>query len=272
MRTLAALLVGATVLHVLAVPVTVGVVQHARTAKSGSAAAVLAANTEAYVRDLYTAADANVSLLVFPEFGLFTPDFANSCSTPTSPMDFCMSIPAVGEAPCDAHAGTWHDSLVNISCAVQATGITTLVDLCETAANGTAFNTALIFGPDGAVLAVYRKMHPWEEKCFQPAEENLVTFTHRGSAPIGVFVCKDILYSTPGPALAKAGVRHFVYSAQIPIVGSAAQAGWSGLYNATLIASDQGDGQSGVYLQGKRITKASWVTSADEVIVAQVEL
>ena len=75
-----------------------------------------------------------------------------------------------------------------------------------------------------------------------------------------------------GVALAKAGVRHFVYSAQIPIVGSAAQAGWSGLYNATLIASDQGDGQSGVYLQGKRITKASWVTSADEVIVAQVEL
>ena len=119
---------------------------------------------------------------------------------------------------------------------------------------------------------MYRKMHPWEEKCFQPAEENLVTFTHRGSAPIGVFVCKDILYSTPGPALAEAGVRHFVYSAQIPIVGSAAQAGWSGLYNATLIASDQGDGQSGVYLQGKRITKASWVTSADEVIVAQVEL
>ena len=81
--------------------------------------------------------------------------------------------------------------------------------------------------------------------------------------------CYDILFSTPGPALQKQGVRHFITSAAIPIVGSTADKFWSWKYGSALIASDLQMGQSGVFVKGSMLT-SKMPSSGDAVKLASV--
>lgn len=108
----------------------------------------------------------------------------------------------------------------------------------------------------------YRKTHPWDTKCFAaPATPDLVMFNFTVAAsedPItfGVFTCKDILYSTPGPELAeKYGIKNFLYSSAIPLVASDALELWSSKYHATVLASNLQLHQSGVFQRGHRLTE-----------------
>ncbi len=87
--------------------------------------------------------------------------------------------------------------------------------------------------------------------------------------PLGVFTCFDILFSTPAPELVANGVHHFLYSAAIPLVGAAAESTWSWLHASTLIGSNLQDGQSGVFVNGTRIT-ATPASGANVVLLAEI--
>lgn len=120
------------------------------------------------------------------------------------------------------------------------------------------------------MLAKYRKSHVFFKHCFdEPATPDLVTFDTSFGVTFGIFTCVaaqaitqsesamcantrsrcssracrhlrcfDILFPTPGPELAKRGIRHFITSAAIPIVGASADEVWSFTNSAQLIGSN----------------------------------
>lgn len=82
--------------------------------------------------------------------------------------------------------------------------------------------------------------------------------------------CYDILFPEPGPELVKAGVRHVVYSAAIPVVGSAGMALWTKEYSAVLLGSDLQLGESGVFINGTRATPLPPKTPGTSFTIANV--
>jgi len=79
------------------------------------------------------------------------------------------------------------------------------------------------------------------------------------------------MFSTPGPALADEGVKHFLTSAAIPLVGATADKVWSWRYGSALIASDLETGQSGVWSKGTRLS-ADAPKSGAAIVTADVPI
>lgn len=228
-------------------------------------------NLGPYLSLIRQAATQDVDVMVFPEFGLFDPQFSSTCSQPSSPMGMCLPLndAPVGSNPCLDTTYPWHFAIRNLSCAARDGNLTAMIDLCETANNNTAFNTALILGPQGQIQAVYRKMHPWFGECFAAADNNPTTISVGGKT-LGIFVCKDILYPTPGPWLAHAGISTFLYTVALQAVGAEAVKVWSKTYNATVVASDLSVTQGGVFIRGQRMTAVpSKVT--DQLVVYELD-
>lgn len=252
----------------------VAVVQHNVIAGSTDAETIILA-LASYENATRVAAAGGAGLAVFPEFALGMDTAA--CVSPTAPSVFCEPIPfAIGTAPCDAaNASSLAPIQVATSCSARAHGIAVAINSCESApaAGGGAlnYNVELVYGADGKFLAQYRKTHPFFTSCFEtPAAPELVTLNLPGFAySIGVFTCFDILFPTPGPTLVSAGVRHFIYSAAIPLVGSAAQELWTAVHASTLFGSNLQDGQTGVYANGTRLTSKP-PSGLDAVLFADV--
>src|SRR5262249_26844375 len=78
---------------------------------------------------------------------------------------------------------------------------------CELASDGRLFNSSALVGRNG-VLAVYRKMHLWNEEChwFTPGDSPApVVATRHGS--IGLAVCYDLEFPELTRGLALQGAR-----------------------------------------------------------------
>lgn len=242
------------------------VVQHE--VQTGSdPAATIALNLQQYATAAANASSQGASIVVFPEFGIGMN--TDACSSPQDSTAFCEPITFTnGTVLCDASSMT--PIAAAASCIAKQENIWVSINSCESTAAGN-FNTQLIFDSNGAFVTSYRKTHPWFTKCFlAPSTPELVSFTAPFfSQPIGIFTCFDILFSTPGPELVKQGVKHFVYSAAIPLVGSAAQTLWSSMYGATLIGSNLQDGQSGIFANGTRLTPAP-ASGQATILVAEV--
>lgn len=232
---------------------TAAVVQH-EVATGADPVATVAANLERYAVAAANASAQGAQLVVFPEFGLGID--TSACTTPQTPNPYCEPINYTnGTVVCGSAAGGSAAIAAAASCMARNHSVWVSINSCEAAADGN-YNTQLIFDADGAFVTSYRKSHPWYTSCFvTPATPDLVTFSVPFlDAPIGVFTCFDILFPSPGPALAKAGVRHFVYSSAIPLVAAGAEELWSATYHATLIGSNLQDGMTGVYANGTRLT------------------
>ena len=65
------------------------------------------------------------------------------------------------------------------------------------------------------------------------------------------------------------GVHHFLYSAAIPLVGALAESTWTWIHSSTIVGSNLQDGQSGVFVNGTRITPEPQ-SGISVVIVADV--
>lgn len=243
------------------------VVQHEQVASgTSSPAEVMEANMAQYSVSALQAVDEGAQVIVFPEFGLFPSDFNKKCSQPSDMAPWCEQVPSPGDSagiPCDnVHSFASSPTTVATSCMGKNVSSIVSVNMCEyVPANGSDgakyFNTQLVVGESGRVLAKYRKSHVFFTKCFdQPATPDLVTFNASFGVEFGLFTCYDILFSSPGPALVKQGVRHFLTSAAIPIVGSVADRVWSWKEGSALVASQLPAGQGGVWLKGSRESKS----------------
>lgn len=248
----------------------------------------LKSNLATYTAAAAAAAQAGADIITFPEFALGLP--TSDCTSPTTPPagGFCEPMaPAGGVAPCgSSDSPSWPPIQATASCAAQAAKAYVAVNTCELGTpvddpSGAvqAWNTQLVYDRSGALVARYRKSHPFFTKCFaKPSVPDLVTFNFTApSLPtpltMGVFTCYDILFSSPGPVLAEAGVEHFVYSAAIPLVDSLAVETWSAYHNATMLNADLQAGQSGIFVRGKRVTASPPSSSPPpfSLVVADVE-
>lgn len=216
----------------------------------------ITANLALYTTVAAAARAAGAQIINFPEFGLGMN--TENCSSPQlqKSSTFCepVTVP-LGTLLCgNATAAAATPIQQNASCIAQAYGLWLGINTCERGAAG-AYNTELVFAPNGTLVGVYRKMHPWFTKCFLPGQ-NLVTVdaTADLGVTLGLMTCYDILFDSPGPALAKMGIKHFVYSAAIPVVGSAGMSVWSSKYSAVLLGSDLQAGESGVFANGTRLS------------------
>lgn len=91
--------------------------------------------------------------------------------------------------------------------------------IVERAPDGTLYNTALVFGPDGGLRAHYRKIHRYGfdtgEAALMGAGERVVTVP-TGSGPIGLATCYDLRFPELFRALLDAGARFLVVPAAWP--------------------------------------------------------
>ncbi|EST26546.1 hypothetical protein N566_23765 [Streptomycetaceae bacterium MP113-05] len=89
----------------------------------------------------------------------------------------------------------------------------------ERAPDGALFNTSLVFAPDGALAATYRKIHRFGfdrgEAVLMSAGTEPVTVDHP-AAPLGLATCYDLRFPELFRRLVDAGARAFVVPAGWP--------------------------------------------------------
>lgn len=247
---------------------TAGVVQH-QVVYGRTDAETLSLNLGKYKNATAHAAAQGADIVVLPEFGLGMP--VARCSDISQQSVFCEPIPFnTGEVPC---SGSSSSPLIQqtASCLAASSRVYLSINTCEAVEGVGNYNSQIIYDSAGAMIAKYRKAHPWYTSCFlKPESVDLVTFkTPFSSKPFGVFICYDILFREPGRKLVDLGVTQFVYSAAIPLVGAAAQRLWSFMQSSTLLGSNLQDGQSGVFVNGSRVTESP-ASGHDQVVIATV--
>ena len=247
----------------------VGAVMHTPR-NATTAAGIAAANAAVYVNFATRAATEQLlELLVYPEFGLYGPDFMGggdkNCAAKMGGM--CNPVPLPGASIDCTAAAAPGDALKILACGPQAStyaNVTLSVNLCEVSTgqpgtvSGSHYNTQVVLRGT-TVVAVYRKRHPWDTTCFATPALEVVSFrlpaTATNPAPskrIGVFTCFDIAFPDPKNDLVAEGVRHFAYASAIPLAEVPVD-GWSLLANVTVVNANLQLGWSAVYRDGHKL-------------------
>lgn len=256
-------------LPALAAALRGAVVQHAvYYSPDGNDAATVKGNLDLYLNATILAAKQGADIVVFPEFGIGMP--ADSCVSPSQVWPYCEPIPfSIGQSPCASNGAIDTPIQYAASCMASQFGLYVAINTCESSAEGN-YNSELVFeAKTGNLVASYRKEHPWYNKCFlTPSQPDLTTFS-LGSLQVGLMTCFDIIFPSPGPALVDKGVKTFVYSASIPMIGAGVQSLWSAAHNATLLGSNLAMGMSGVFRNGTRLTAVP-PSAGEMVLVAEV--
>jgi predicted amidohydrolase len=144
---------------------------------------------------LGTAADGGAELAVFPEATLTR--FGSDLRAAAEPLDgpFCAGL-----------AG-----------AARETGVALVAGVFEPAGDGRVYNTAVVVGGDGALVAAYRKLHLFD--AFTQRESDLVApgaevvVAEVGGVLVGVQICYDIRFPELTRALAVGGASLVTVSA-----------------------------------------------------------
>lgn len=231
-------------------------------------------NLASYHRDAQSAAAKGAQVIVFPEFGLISPYDLKECtvnasskssfpstirseeSNSTAVSKYCVIVPSVGDNPCGDMSNNFSSVIVQSSCIARNASLVASINLCEkSVSNSSHYNTQVVFDETGVVAAVYRKTHVFFHGCFdEPSHTEVVFFLSSFGVHFGIFTCYDILFEQPARTLLDKGIKHFLYSASIPVVGSLVQGVWSYNHSTVLLASNLGKMESGVYDNGMRIT------------------
>jgi len=130
------------------------------------------------------------------------------------------------------------------------------------------YNVEIVFDNTGELVARYYKSHVFIHKCFdQPTVPDVVYFNASFGVSFGLFVCYDILHSTPADELEKLGLRNFPYSVALEIVGEPVFRAWSETHAGNLIVSNNG-GTCGFFNGGKMLPSKTYTNAAGSVMVA----
>lgn len=165
--------------------------------------------------------------------------------------------------------------------------------LLERSPDGRPWNTSLLFGPDGAQLAAYRKIHLFdvdiagqvsvrESDTRAPGDEPVLARTALGG--IGMTICYDLRFPELYRRLALAGAHILVVPAAFTFPTGAAH--WEVLLRARAIenqcwvvaANQHGIGMGGVANYGNSMVVDPWGTvvartgsDRDDVVCAEVD-
>eukprot|EP00854_Cymbomonas_tetramitiformis_P006905 gene6905-8240_t len=124
------------------------------------------------------------------------------------------------------------------------------------------FNTDVALDTDGALLAVYHKVHIFgtSPALNEPRQPDVVSFETSFGVIFGLFICFDIEFMSPSMQLIARGIRDFAYSTswvnQPPILtAQMVQQAWSRKYSSNLIAANNGvsfvKSGGGIYSSGE---------------------
>jgi predicted amidohydrolase len=133
------------------------------------------------------AAAAGVEMLTMPE--LFLPGYNSTTSTPPD---------------------GWEGVEGKVAALAAKHGVALCIGLAEYE-GGTAYNSAFVYGDDGAELARFRKIQlfgPGEQSIFAFGDKHS-TFTYRGHK-FGILICYDVEFPEHTRALARAGVQTII--------------------------------------------------------------
>eukprot|EP01125_Pyxidicula_operculata_P013552 TRINITY_DN449_c1_g1_i1.p1 TRINITY_DN449_c1_g1~~TRINITY_DN449_c1_g1_i1.p1 ORF type:complete len:514 (+),score=97.13 TRINITY_DN449_c1_g1_i1:62-1603(+) len=238
---------------------------------------VMMSNMDEYEIFLRNSSTQNVDIIVFPEDGLYGPNF----QTKQSILPFLEPIPDTVVNPCD----TWNGEKQAISpityrasCLAFKYGIALVMnmgDIVPCVDNSTCppeghfqFNTQVAFDKNGTFLAKYHKEHLYYETQFDvPVNQSLITFYVSSiDVTFGMSICYDMMFGIPMLRTAETGVRDFVYSSwwvnTPPVLsGTSLQRAWSLTTQSNLLAAGSGQSSfnsgSGIYSSGSVIASYS---------------
>lgn len=240
-------------------------------------------NMMAYQKHVEMASKENVDIIVFPELGL-----GGNLDSREAVFPYLEDIPEMSETeivnPC-LNPGNYPVTS-NSSCWARSFNMTIATQLydvkyCDRSVDVNCPNDGkyhyiveVVFGPDGAMIAKYRKYHVWFIQAFDIPEPTLVTFKSSFGVEFGVFVCFDILFPSPPKDLINKGIKHFVFSVAMNfILGKEVHRVWSENNNAVLLSSNVGQRWSGIFdsgneLNSKKVSIPGY--SKDSILVADV--
>ncbi len=138
----------------------------------------IGADLGAFRAEVAAEAAAGARLVVYPELHLFGADAA-----PDGERNALLRASAVDLAdPLIATLGT---VARDASCWLVPGSI------CERGGNGELFNTAVVFDPQGALVATYRKVFPWRP--YEPYDpgDRFTVFDIPGTGRFGLSICYD---------------------------------------------------------------------------------
>jgi predicted amidohydrolase len=147
------------------------------------------------------AAHPGVDMLVFPELHLFdaTDDTLTACNAALR----AAAVPLTPDCahPLDAALSALARELD--VCLIPGT-------LCEAGPDGALYNTARVYGPDGAVLASYRKVFPWRPTEPYDPGDSFTTFDLPTKGRIGLTICYDAWFPEASRQVAWLGAEVIV--------------------------------------------------------------
>ncbi|KAF2878621.1 hypothetical protein ILUMI_27543 [Ignelater luminosus] len=224
-------------------------------------------NVENYVYYMETAADKNVQIIVFPEYGLT--GWENINYNTIDELSTEVPDPVLEISPCRTPGG-YSKHLIDLSCAADVNKIYTVVNLIEKQHDNNSkqklyHNTNVVFNDKGAVIARHRKINLYNEGVFTPGDQ-LVTFKTNFGVTFGMFICADLIFKKPAiDILANSTITDIVFStawfSQLPFYGALSiQHGYAKSNRVNLIAAGINDpskknGGSGIYLHDGRIAQ-----------------
>lgn len=177
-----------------------------------SAVKTVELNLELYDRSAKLAKENGADIIVFAEdgiLGVFDRDNAHIVGE---------TVPDHQGQFCDGKYATSNRIIHRLSCISSTHKIyiaANLIDIqpCSNSTNDKnhtcphdgfyAFNTAVLFDKSGTLLAKYHKIHLFGELSKNPAIEEKLVYVKTEIGNLGLQVCFDLLYKTPGHLMAK---------------------------------------------------------------------
>ncbi|XP_058146641.1 biotinidase isoform X2 [Dasypus novemcinctus] len=219
------------------------------------ALALMSQNLDVYEQQVTLAARKGVQIIVFPEDGIHGFNFTRTSIYPF--LDFLPSPELVQWNPClEPHRFNDTEVLQRLSCMAIKGQMFLVANLgtkqpclgSEPGCPGDGqfqFNTAVVLGPRGDLVARYRKHNLYFEAAFDsPAEPDLVTFETPFAGRFGVFTCFDILFFEPTVRLLRdSGAKHVAYPTawmnQLPLLAAVEiQQGLAVAFGVTVLAAN----------------------------------
>jgi 5-aminopentanamidase len=95
-------------------------------------------------------------------------------------------------------------------------GVVLVGGICELAPDGTLYNTAVVIDADGALRAVYRKVHLWGiEKRFFAEGTDAAPVVDTAVGRVGVGICYDLWFPELARSMALRGAQVLVYPSNL---------------------------------------------------------